>query len=173
MTTAATYPADWGLPITAGQRKALFAAGRAHGLDIDDLRGLTPAGSVSALTRLQAASLLERLNRGTETARPEPRPRAPRRPKGVLAICTAAQRGKIEALRIDLGWTPEGLTAFLAERHHLDGRAMTAIDSTKDGAAVIELLKTVLGRTLEARRRESGEAQAVSKPDIDLETREG
>ena len=158
MTTAAAAPVDFGLPMTPDQRRAIFAAGRAHGLDVDALRGLTPAGSISALTRLQAAGLIDRLNAGQENAYPKRHSRAPRRPKGIYAVCTASQRNKIEALRIDLGWTPEGLAGFLAERHHSDGRPMTSVDSTTDGIAVIELLKGVLEKTLAARSRRDSRA---------------
>ena len=52
-------------PITEGQRRALFAAAGRIGLDLDGLRAMTPAGSVSKLTRAEAASLLNRLNAGT------------------------------------------------------------------------------------------------------------
>jgi len=145
-------------PMTPGQRRALFAAGRARGLDRDTLRALTPAGSISALSADQARELLQRLNAGTEYAHPKVSecPRGPRRPKGVYAIATAAQRGKIDALRIDLGWTPEGLNSWLSERTHVDGRRMTRVDSTRDANAVIELLKAVVSRT----RRLSPDAQA-------------
>ena len=153
MSTASAQPVDFGLPITPDQRKALFAAGKARGLDIDDLRQLTPAGSISSLTRLQAAQLIERLNAQGEHPYPKRHSRSPRRPKGVYRLSTASQRNKIEALRINLGWTPEGLQGWLAERHHVDGRPMTKIDSTADAAAVIELLKAVLVKTDRARTR--------------------
>jgi hypothetical protein len=153
MTTATAQPTDFGLPITAAQRKALFAAGRAHGLDVDGLRELTPAGSISRLTRLQANQLIDRLNAGTEHSHPKRHSRLPRRPKGIYAVRSGPQMLKIEALRIDLGWTPEGLQGWLAERHHADGRAMTRINSTADAAAVIELLKAVLVKTDRARAR--------------------
>jgi len=91
-------------PLSPGQRRALFAVGKRRGLSIDGLRELTPAGSISALTRAQAAGLLDRLNVGTDYEHPRPAQRQPRRPRGVYAIATDAQRRKIEALRIDLGW---------------------------------------------------------------------
>ena len=153
MIAAAAQLTDFGLPITAEQRRAIFAAGKSRGLDIDDLRQLTPAGSISALTRLQATELLQRLNAHGEHPYPKRHSRAPRRPKGVYAIPTGSQLNKIEALRIELGWTPEGLQGWLAERHHVDGRLMTKIDSTTDAAAVIELLKAVLVKTDRARTR--------------------
>jgi hypothetical protein len=49
------------LPITMGQRRQLFGLGRRRGLGIEDLRGLTPKDSISALDRKQASVLIERL----------------------------------------------------------------------------------------------------------------
>lgn len=140
---------DFGQPITPAQRTALFAAARSRGLGIDDIRAMTPAGSISKLTRLQARELLDRLNAGT----PHAVQHRPRRPKGVYALVTDAQRNKIEALRIELGWTPERLKEWLGERTHADGRPMTRMDTTADASAVIELLKAVTGRSAVARSR--------------------
>lgn len=159
---AATTPVDFGLPITPEQRKALFAIGKARGRSIDDLRDLTPAGSISALTRLQTARLLESLNAGTPYRGSPRRSRTPRHPKGVFAIATPAQRNKIEALRIDLGWTPDGLAGFLHDRRHTDGRRMTRIDGTTDAAAVIELLKAVLVKSRQAQDRRDSEADRAA-----------
>ncbi|NUQ48108.1 MAG: hypothetical protein HUU22_19010, partial [Phycisphaerae bacterium] len=47
--------------ITAAQRRLLFRLAAMRGLDLDALRDLTPAGSVSALTIVQAAALIDRL----------------------------------------------------------------------------------------------------------------
>jgi hypothetical protein len=147
-------------PITPAQRRALFAIGKARDMSIDDLRDLTPAGSISALTRDEASHLLDRLNAHTDHEHPRRSPRRPRRPKGVYAFASDAQRGKIAALRIDLGWSPEKLHEWLSERHHSDGRPMTRIDSTTDGQAVIELLKIVVTRT-QARRRAGNDGEAT------------
>ena len=149
MTETAEQPehATTGEQITRSQCRALFAAGRRRGLDLDGLRSLTPGGSVSALSRTEAIRLLDSLNRGTAYEHPRRSPRRPRRPRGVFAIASDAQRRKIAALRIELGWTSEKLQEWLSERHHGDGRPMTSIDSSVDGAAVIELLKWVLSRT--------------------------
>jgi len=143
--------------MTDGQRRALFAASRAHGMDRNALRAMTPVGSISALTFAQASDLLTRLNAGTPHAHPRKTPRGPRRPAGVYAIATAAQRRKIEALRIELGWTAAGLESWLSERSHVDGRPMTRVDSTRDASAVIELLKAVVSRTVHS--REVGESE--------------
>jgi hypothetical protein len=126
--------------ITPGQRTALFAIAKTRGFSIDDLRDATPLGSISALSRCEASALLDRLNVGTAYAHPRPSVRGPRRPKGVYAIRTPAQLRKIESLRIELGWTAAGLADFLAAKTFMDGRPMSRIDSTSDGAAVIQLL---------------------------------
>jgi len=161
-------PTDFGLPITPEQRKALFAAGKARGLRIDDLRALTPANSISLLTRLQASRLIDRLNAGSESAYPKRRSRAPRRPKGVYAVSSPQQRLKIESLRTELGWTPERLGEWLSKRHHDHGRPMATlhdgsytlnIDSTADASAVIQLLIAVLAKTERARERKDAEAR--------------
>lgn len=158
-TPSAALPGE---PISAPQRRALFACARRKGMDIDDLRALTPLGSISALTRKEAAALLSRLNTGTAYEHPRRPTRGPRRPKGVYAFMTAAQRRKIRALRIDLDWTADELRAWLSGRHFLDGRPMSSVlyedaaVSTKDGAEVIELLKAVHTR---ASKRPSGAAK--------------
>ncbi len=161
-----------GEPITAAQRRALFAAGRAHGLDIDTLRALTPAGSISMLTRDEAARLLDRLNGGTNHEHPRRSPRDPRRPKDVYRMATDAQHRKIEALRIDLGWGGEKLHQWLSDRHHDDGRPLTTIDSSRDAQAVIELLKVVLARTRKARNggRSSDERRLIEGRSIGSRT---
>jgi hypothetical protein len=159
MSTTATR-APVAKPITADQRRALFAIGRARNLDIDDLRALTPTGSISALTSVQASRLLDGLNAGTQYAHPRSSARRPRRPKGVYAFASAAQLRKVEALRIDLEWSPQKLQEWLSQRHHDDGRPMTRIDSTTDGQAVIELLKIVVTRT-QARRRAGNNGEAT------------
>lgn len=162
-------PTDFGLPITPDQRRALFAAGKAHGLDIDDLRAMTPAGSISLLTRLQASRLIDRLNAGSENAYPKRRSCSPRRPKGVYALSSPQQRLKIHSLRIEIGWSPEHLGEWLSQRHHDHGRPMATlrdgtytlnIDSTADASAVIELLKAVLAKTKRARERKDAQARS-------------
>jgi len=147
---ASTLPDE---PITTPQRRALFAFAKSKGMDIDDLRALTPLGSISALRRKDAAELLSSLNAGTDYEHPRRPVRGARRPKDVYRFATSAQRRKITALSIDLGWTAERLREWLSDRHFLDGRPMSMIldedaaVSTKDGADVIELLKVVNARS--------------------------
>jgi len=46
---------------TLKQRATIFALGNRCGLDLDDLRGMTPLGSVSALTMREAGELIDLL----------------------------------------------------------------------------------------------------------------
>jgi hypothetical protein len=139
-------------PITDAQRRAIFAAARAHGLSTDDVRAMTPAGSISKMSAVEACALLERLNSGTDYQRDRrERPRSPRRPKGVHAMVSEPQKRRIASLRIDLGWTHEKLAEFLAKRHYSHGGAMSKMLTTADGSEVIELLKGVQTRHQAAR----------------------
>lgn len=110
------------------------------------------------LTRPQASALLDRLNCGRAEAR-RPYRRPERLPAGVYRFVTQAQVRKVEALRIDLGWTVDRLRVFMADRHYADGRPMAtadrcpAMDSSADGVEVIELLKSVCRKADQAARR--------------------
>lgn len=155
--STAIATANGGL-ITAAQRRALFAAARARGMSTGDLRSMTPRGSISLLTWRQASDLLDTLNRGTDfQVDRRHRPRGPRRPKGVLAMVSAAQRRKIASLRIGLGWTQARLDEFLATRHYSHGGSMRDMLTSADGIEVIELLKGVTTRQDAACRRRSTE----------------
>ncbi len=47
--------------LTPKQRAAIFALGNQRGLDLDDLRSMTPQGSVSKLTMREAGEVIDRL----------------------------------------------------------------------------------------------------------------
>jgi hypothetical protein len=153
MSISATMP-DLDLPITVDQRRAIFAAARARALDIDDVRAMTPSGSISKLTRLQARDLLDRINANTEYSTARRQNASPRRPKGVYAMVSEAQRVKIKAIQHEIGWTDEHLGTWLKQRHHDDGRPMTQMNSGKDAKAVIELLKQVARKTAKSCNRQ-------------------
>lgn len=53
--------------ITRDQRRMIFGLGRKLGFGIDDLRAMTPTGSISVLTRRQAADMIDALS-GRPTA---------------------------------------------------------------------------------------------------------
>jgi hypothetical protein len=143
--------------ITEPQRRSLFAWAKEHGASIDDLREMTPAGSISMMTCVQASALLDRLNR----AGPPPKRRR-RRPKNVCAMVSDKQRSMIVSLRLTLGWGAEALDDWLSRRHFRDGRAMNAIDSSHDAVAVIELLKGVVKRTERAKEARQRSADGVT-----------
>lgn len=148
-----------GESMSPGQRRALFAAARSRGMDRDDLRAMTPCGSISLLTRDQASALLNRLNRDRAGESPRRYQRPSRLEPGVYRFVTEAQVRKVDALRIDLGWAPERLKEFLSDRHYADGRPMAtaercpAMDTSSDGIQVIELLKSVSDKADRAARR--------------------
>ena len=50
--------------LTDKQRAALFALAHRRGLEIDDLRAMTPQGSISKLTMREAGDLIDRLKGG-------------------------------------------------------------------------------------------------------------
>jgi hypothetical protein len=142
--------------MTGGQRRALFAAARRRGFDRDDLRAMTPAGSVSALTIAQAGELLDRLNAGTEHDRTRGRHRPARLPSGVVRFVTASQRAKIESIRLELGWTPQRLDEFLSGRTYDRGGAMNVIRTSRDGMNVIQLLRGVQANMRRSAARRDG-----------------
>lgn len=156
MTTSRPLP-----PLSKAQRKALFAAARGKGLSTDDLRAMTPNGSISALSRREAFDLLNRLNAGTEHDRPAPS-RRPRRAKGMYAFVTDAQRDLIAAIRLEIGWSDERFRDWLGKRHYRDdpNRPMTDMQSSADAERVIELLKGVRDRMARAKAKREEESDA-------------
>jgi hypothetical protein len=138
---------------TIDQIKALFAAAHARGLSDDDLRAMTPTGSVKALKFMEASALLNRLNGRKDGYVPNrARKKAARRPTDVFAPLSDEQRDLIDRkLRIALGWTPQQMKAHLETKHYVSDptRDMSSILSSTDGVAVAEHLKKVLLRTLE------------------------
>jgi len=154
---------DFKGPATMAQKKAIFAAARARGLDIDDVRALTPRRSVSKLSIREAAALLDRLNAGTACERTGRR--SPRRPRGVIAMPSPAQLAKIEGLRESLGWSREGLASFLSERHFDHGGSMDKILTSRDAQGVALLLLDVLARKNAAKARSESRGQPEAKPD--------
>lgn len=154
MSAASEQPVTMPGPISAGQRKAIFAAAHARGMSIDDIRDMTPAGSISKLTAAEASRVLDSINAGTQHELPRrKRPRGPRRPKGSIRLATPDQHRFIAALRIELGWTEGELDEFLSKRTFKHGGPMDKIQTTADGIEVIELLKGVRDRQQAADRK--------------------
>jgi len=144
-------------PITAAQRRALFAAARDKGLSTDDLRAMTPKGSISMLTLPEAADLLGRLNKGTTHDRPAP-PRA-RRPRGVIAMHPGSALLQMDSqlcrdLKIHYQWTEGALSRWLAERTLPSGTPADRPVTARDYQERIQLLKGVLKRARAAAAKE-------------------
>lgn len=146
--------------ITDDQRKALFAAAKEKGLDIDDIRALCPKRSISKLSYYEAWDVLNRLNGKPPRSNGWQRtgPRRERREKGVIAQVTPEQLELINQYRIALGWLGSELHAHLDERHYKSDptRKLTDIKTTDDGVGVIEHLKGVLRKQLVLHARKLG-----------------
>lgn len=163
--------------ITDNQRRALFAWAAEHGKTHDDLRAMTPKGSISMLSFMEAHRLLNELNgRANQRGGPhEPRvasggdagrPHKPRAAKGVCRILSPEQFALIEdlakQLREHYRWTVRDFDAWLSKRHHKDGRPMTTIESSRDGVAVIQVLTHTLRQAREAKAHaEAARARAA------------
>lgn len=125
--------------ITAAQRRHLFALAHGIGFDVDDLRALTPLGSISALTRVQAADLIDRLS-GGQGLRPEGR-----------GTATAKQLGMIAHLRDTIGFSDAEFSAWVEKRFHVDG-----LDQVTDK----DLASRIIGGLLKMReKRAEGRGQ--------------
>ena len=129
--------------ITALQRRQIFGLGRARGFDIDGLRELTPAGSISALTRSQAERLIAKLAGET------PGRGAGRRARGVPRV-TAQQLGQIRHLRGVLGFRDDEWEHWLLDRFGI--RSTGEIRDRETARRVIATL-TMLQR-FDRRRRD-------------------
>ena len=127
---------------TTAQRQAIAIAGKARGLAVDDIRALTPAGSIRALTFEQASALLDRLNGGRpRPAAPAQAPRSRRRRPGVLAIITDRQREVLASYQGRLGWSNERLDAFMQRTF---GLTMATLASRRDASRAITILRRVI-----------------------------
>lgn len=151
-------------PITDAQRRKLFALARERGLDLDDLRAMTPAGSISLLRIDQAAELIDRIE-GRPNPAPPPRTahRRPRLPAGVIRLATAEQRAEIdrlaEAISAHYGWTRADLEAWLQPRRH-----RLTPDTSREAMETIRFLRQVLMQARCARWRTRQRSAAHASP---------
>lgn len=142
---------------TPDQRRAIVLAGQRLGMDVDELRSLTPAGSLRALSFEQASALLDRLNEGR---RPEPvaaerKPR-PRRPSpGVIRIISDRQREVIASYRDRLGWTDEHFGKFLQKTF---GLTIATLVRRNDASRVITVLRRIVDHKVS-----KGQAEAAAE----------
>lgn len=154
--------------ITPEQLKKLWTAARGAGFDRDAVHGMLPKGKLSTrdLTLIEAAQLIDAIENQKSpdyATKPDFHGRSKRRPKGVYAIASDAQRNTIEGFRVELGWSEEAFTDWLSKRHFADGRDYTKYQSSGDAVAVIELLKGVLERTRAAAKRKEQHAITQEK----------
>lgn len=120
--------------ITNAQLRMIYGLGKRAGLDNDTLHdmahGMAGVDSLKAMTRQQAARLIDRLMNGARAEAVGPANRA-----------TPAQRRKIYALTREMGWDDGRLNAFLARRF---GCAHVNFLPAGKVGPVIEALKSML-----------------------------
>ena len=146
--------------ITKAQIKAIWTLARAVGLDRDTLYEMIPSGSMRALTRRQAAQIIDRLGPGRWKSRQPSRNcgtrRGPASPN-VVRLLTPKQRAYIRHLfDTELGWKdqPGRVAGFLQKVlgiSRLEDVAKCA-QGTKLITAILAYLKWVSERGPEATR---------------------
>lgn len=127
--------------ITPAQRRKLFALASRRGLDLDGLRDLTPAGSVSMLTRSQAADLIDRLE-GRQPAQ---------RVYDDQGGASGGQLGKIAALAAQVGFTPAELAEWMGKRF-----GVASVDQIADGDLAHKIVGGLSRMLANRQRRASG-----------------
>ncbi len=138
--------------ITAAQRRALFGWAQRRGLSHEDLRALTPAGSVSRLSREQAAELIELLTGRPGTGDPI-------EPRGTV---TRAQIGLLAHLRDRLGFTAAGFESWL--RRHFGVRALEDLNDRGEASRIIAALLNM---------KATRDARAEGRPGVEIRSRAG
>ncbi len=118
--------------ITAEQRRALFAIARRLGFDTDEMRVLTPTGSISALTPLQASDLIERFTNGGHGPCPE-------------GTATARQLGFADHVRRNLGMGDADFRGWLLQMFHVPG--LDDVTTSDLGRLLAALLRIQQRRT--------------------------
>jgi len=137
-------------PITKPQIAKIWASAHALGMDREMLYLLVPRGSMTAMTRQEAAELIEHLERlGAGRIGPRnPDDFLSEKPKRRSSTrMTREQRNFIYFLLGRLGWLdhPERVRGFLKKFAHTD--AVERIPSKKRASAIIEALKAIYSRT--------------------------
>ncbi len=131
--------------ISSPQMRKLFAVARERGLTHDDLRAITPTGSVAMLTYHQAADLLTRLCGRRKRTPEQRRRRSPR--TGAIRVATDPQKSYIRILAEQLGLSDSQLDSYIRSHHHRDGLA--DVFQSKDASDIIEGLKAQVDRQRE------------------------
>lgn len=141
-------PIDTEEPITTGQRRFLFSLGKYLALDVDDLRAMTPMGSISKMTAAEASNLIDRLC--AHSGRP-----AHRRGQGTA---TAKQLGLIEHLVERVGFNRNQLGEWLSRQFDVESIAEITdrqLASRIIGGLMAMARNVAEGRVSKRRRRSS------------------
>jgi len=138
--------------ITRKQIARIWATAHDLGMDRQALYALVPGGSISHLTRAQAADLIKALDRLSALGKP-PGPEEAERPPVAAWQATPAQIALIRSLFARLGWhdDPRRERGFLRKYAHVS--AVEEIRDRKRAIAVIEALKAILARRERSRTR--------------------
>ena len=130
--------------ITKAQIAKIWASAHELGFDRETLYLLVPRGSITNLTRREAADLIERLSGGARRTHPPNHTARPSEPEGTLA--TGRQRSLIAGLFDQLGWTaqPHRIRGFLHKFAHVE--TLGQVRSRKRAIALIEALKSMVKR---------------------------
>jgi hypothetical protein len=125
--------------ITNEQRRHLFALGRGRGLDLAQLRDLTPTGSVAALSRSEADQLIDRLAVGLQTRRPRPL-RGKRATAGQLRLIADL----IQSTAVSSTWLSRFGVAGIADvREHATAQriigALSSIQRSRDPSRICKV----------------------------------
>lgn len=126
---------------TAAQRRAIVLIGRGLGMDVDELRALTPAGSLRALSFEAAAALLDRLNAGRPKREEPARPAGRRSKDGVFKMVTPRQREVIRSYQGRIGWDDAELDAFLQRTFKL---SLATLATRRDASRALTVLRKIV-----------------------------
>jgi len=109
-------------PLTAEQRGMIFTLGKGRGMSTDDIRELTPAGSISALSTRQASQLIDALRgkRVDLTA-----------PTGPDAKPTDQQIAMLYCLAEDAGMDRRHLQNFMRQKFKVSGPSDPQLTNAK------------------------------------------
>jgi len=147
----------------------IFNLARQRGMDVDEVRAMTPNGSISKMSTQEASILIDALKRGVPpdySQRPRgyhKRPVATRRPrkrKGVVRYPSTEQAklwcDLVKEIRTMWGWTSAEMGKWLSKRRFKGGGPMNRPISSNDIVEGIEFLKIVrikARRAIQSRQR--------------------
>lgn len=140
----APEPAPNGNRITPGQRRTIFGLAKGLGFTIDDLREMTPARSISKLTRTEAAELIDHLKRPGATKR-----------WSAQGTASGPQLNAIAALQRQIGFSDTQFGLWLSRRF-----GVGAITEVNDKG----LASRIIGGMIRMRDKRRAERTGVGHP---------